>query len=103
METHSIHLKWDFDHNSVPLDAELTAYRLYKDGIKVCQFDYPYDFEGNCEFVSDNGYFNFTLTAVFDNKLESQKSAPFRLLLGKEEVPRTSMIPVAVLSLLLDF
>ena len=102
MENHSIHIEWNFDHNSVPIDIELTAYRLYKDGVKVCQFDYPHDFKGDCEFASNNGYFDFTLTAVFDNTIESPKSAPFTFLLGGRKISEKVQIPIAVLNLLLD-
>ena len=101
METHSVHIEWDFDHNSVPISKKLTAYRLYKDGVKVCQFDYPHDFEGDCEFISHSGLYNFNLTAVFDDKTESLRSDPFPFLLSDKELPKKVQWLITVLSLLL--
>ena len=82
MPTHSIHLEWDFDQYSAPVDSELSAYRLYKDGVKTCQFDFPYDYAGDCNFTSNNGLFTFTLTAIFEDGTESPHSAPFPFQLG---------------------
>ena len=100
MSTHSIHLEWDYDQYSSSVDSELSAYRLYKDGVKTCQFDYPYDFAGDCNFASNNGLFNFTLTAVFEDGTESPQSAPFPFRLGPN-TPNTKALP-AVFSLLLN-
>ena len=91
MSTHSIHLEWDYDQYSAPVDSDLSAYRLYKDGVKTCQFDYPYDFAGDCNFTSDNGLFNFTLTAVFEDGTESPHSAPFPFRLGPNTVVLTAV------------
>ena len=85
MATHSIHIEWTYDPYSAPTDGLLSAYRLYKDGTKVCQFDTPYTFEGDCEFASNNGLFTFTLTAVSENGTESPRSAPFPFFLGNSE------------------
>lgn len=79
---HSIHIEWNYDQYSAPIDSELSAYRLYKNGIKVCQFDYPYDYAGNCKIISEDGLFKFTLTAVFEDGTESPHSAPFPFFLG---------------------
>ena len=100
MVSHSIHIKWDYESQDVPDGLELSAYRLYQEGNQVCQFDSPYDFEGNCEFQSDNGRYNFTLTAVFDDGSESPGSAPFPFLLGIDNKAQASVI--AVLGLLLE-
>ena len=88
MSTHSIHIEWDYDQYSAPVDSELAAYRLYKEGVKACQFDYPYDFAGDCTFASNDGLFNFTLTAIFEDGSESPHSAPFPFLLGSIEAPK---------------
>ncbi|MBU0945860.1 MAG: hypothetical protein KJ804_16075 [Proteobacteria bacterium] len=92
MSTHSIHIEWDYDQSSAPVDSELTAYHLYQDGIKICQFDYPYDFAGNCTFISNDGLFNFTLTAVFEDGSESPHSAPFPFRLGAVEAPNAGTL-----------
>lgn len=96
---HSIHIEWDYDQSSIPENLELSAYRLYQEGIQVCQFDYPYNFEDNCEFQSENGTYNFTLTAVFDDGSESPESEPFPFLLGPKKANRGVIL--AVLGLLL--
>ena len=57
MTTHSIHIEWEYESYQVPRETELAGYRLYKNGIKICQFDIPYDFEGDCEFTSNDGFF----------------------------------------------
>jgi hypothetical protein len=97
---HSIHIEWDYETYLAPEGLELTAYRLYKEGVEVCQFDYPDDFAGDCEFQSENGRFNFTLTAVFDDGSESPESAPFPFLLGTDRGAQTGAL-LAVLGLLL--
>ncbi len=100
MVNHSIHIEWDYETYSAPENLELSAYRLYKEGVQVCQFDYPYDFAGDCEFQSENGRFNFTLTAVFDDGSESPSSTPFPFLLGTDRKAQTGVM-LAVLGLLL--
>ena len=105
MTSHTIHIEWDYESYTAPIDAELSAYRLYKDGVKVCQFDYPYDFEGDCKILSDSGLFNFTLTAVFDDGTESPRSAPFPFMLVSDTAAQPDVLQsgvlIAVLSLLL--
>jgi len=100
MTTHSIHLEWDYESYTAPVNAELSSYLLYKDGVKVCQFDSPYDFEGDCEILSENGVFDFTLSAVFDDGTESPQSAPFSFMLGSNRNAQTGAL-IAVLGLLL--
>ena len=97
---HSIHIEWDYETYLVPEGLELTGYRLYKEGAEVCQLDYPSDFAGNCEFQSENGQFNFTLTAVFDDGSESPSSVPFPYFLGPKEA--NAGVILAVLGLLLN-
>jgi len=100
MVSHSIHIEWDFESQDIPDDLELSAYRLYQEGNQVCQFDSPYDFEGDCEFQSNDGRYNFTMTAVFDDGSESPGSAPFPFLLGIDNKAQTSAM-ASVLGLLL--
>ncbi|HIP39357.1 MAG TPA: hypothetical protein EYG88_08280 [Desulfocapsa sulfexigens] len=97
---HSIHIEWDYDQSSAPTGLELESYRLYKDGVQICEFDRPYDFEGDCVFVSDNGLYNFNLTAVFNDGSESPLSEAFPFLLGPKKA-NTGVI-LAVLGLLLN-
>jgi hypothetical protein len=82
MATHSIHIEWTYALYPVPTDVALSAYHLYKDGTKVCQFDTPYTLKGDCEFASNNGLFTFTLTAVFEDGTVNPRSAPFPFFLG---------------------
>lgn len=96
---HSIHIEWDYDQSSIPENLELSAYRLYKEGVQICQFDSPYDFAGDCEFTSENGVFNFNLSAVYDDGSESPLSAPFPFQLGRAKANTGTLI--AVLGLLL--
>ncbi len=101
MVNHSIHIEWDYDFYSVPVEAEISAYRLYKEGVQICEFDTPYEFEGDCEFTSDNGLYDFNLTAVFEDGSESPSSAPFPFLLGTEEPKPNMRVILAVLKILL--
>ncbi len=101
MVNHSIHIEWDYEAYSAPIEAELSGYRLYKEGVQICQFDRPYDFEGDCEFTSDNGLYNFNLTAIFDDGSESPPSAPFPFLLGTEKPRPNVKVILAVLKILL--
>lgn len=97
---HSIHIEWDYDPYGGTTEAELESYRLYKNGVQICQFDTPYDYEGDCEFTSENGLFNFNLTAVFDDGSESPLSAPFPFQLGPTKA--NPGVILATLSLLLN-
>ena len=97
---HSIHIEWDYDLASIPENVELLSYRLYKEGQQICQFDNPYDYTGDCEFMSDNGLYNFNLTAVFDDGSESPLSAPFPFQLGQKKANTGALL--AVLGLLLN-
>jgi len=100
-EPQSIHIEWDFDSQGIPDGLELSAYRLYQEGNQVCQFDSPYDFAGDCEFQSNSGRYNFTLTAVFDDGSESPGSASFPFVLGTGSKMQPGAL-LAVLSLLLN-
>lgn len=100
MATHSVHIEWDYDPYTAPVNEELSSYRLYKEGVQVCQFDTPYAYEGDCEFMSDSGLYNFSLTAVFADGTESPLSTAIPFLLGPGKNVNAGAI-LAVINLLL--
>lgn len=60
-----------------PEGKTIAAYRLYKDGHLVCEENTDEDNNLICEFESNAGTYNFTLSALYDDDTESGRSAPF--------------------------
>ena len=60
--TQDIHIEWTYNYE--PVDGRtLAGYHLYKEGIQTCTSSTPDTSAMDCTFESDDGTFNFTLTA----------------------------------------
>ena len=60
----------------------LTGYRLYRDGQKVCETSDPTASQMTCQFMTEDGIYNFTLTALFSDGTESIPSPPYKFTIG---------------------
>jgi len=75
-EMHTLEVEFSF---IVPDDLaqQLLGYRLYQEGVQVCQTDDPSISKIDCEFLTEEGTFDFTLTAYYANGTESPQSPSF--------------------------
>jgi PKD repeat protein len=88
-ETYTLQI--DFSFNTAPDPAkQLLGYRLYKEGEQVCQTAQPDSSSISCDFLSDAGTFNFTLTAYYSNNTESPHSPAFPFTLEPAATPPVS-------------
>ncbi|MGI6656354.1 MAG: PKD domain-containing protein [Desulfobulbus sp.] len=71
-ETRSIHVEWGYTPPNTPA---VTGFKLYQEGIPVCQTNNPQAHAMDCQ-VTLTSISTFTLTATFDNGTESPHSAP---------------------------
>lgn len=88
--THNVHLEWTFDYQ--PIEGRtLAGYSLYKEGTKVCSTDTPTDRSMDCTIESEDGTFDFTLTAFCSDGMESPHSASYTFALtATPETPPSS-------------
>ena len=63
-------------------DRQLRGYRLYKEGEQVCETDDPNASRITCEFITEEGTFNFTLTAYYSDGTASRPSPSFLFTIG---------------------
>lgn len=68
----------DFSFDA-PVDStkQLLGYRLYKEGVQVCTANQPSIAKMDCALLTEDGTFNFTLTAYYDDKSESLPSPSY--------------------------
>jgi len=59
------------------LASQLLGYRLYKEGEQVCETTNPTSSSVACELLTEDGTFDFTLSAYYSNSTESPKSPSF--------------------------
>jgi len=87
--THTLAIEYTF---SPPNIAGLThvGYLLYKDGQPVCETTETTATPFYCDVISEEGTFNFTLTALYSDDSESPHSAPFTLSIGTPAEPPLS-------------
>ncbi|MCI5164815.1 MAG: PKD domain-containing protein, partial [Candidatus Electrothrix sp. GM3_4] len=79
-ENHSVHIDWTYDYQ--PEGKTLAGYRLYKEGAEICVKNAPISSDMECMFESEEGTFEFTLTAFCDDGSESPHSEPFTFTLN---------------------
>jgi len=84
--TRDIHIEWAYDLQPES-GRTLAGYYLYKEGEKICTSNSPTDKAMDCTFQSENGTFNFTLTAFCTDGYESPHSAPYTFTLGTTSEP----------------
>lgn len=70
-------LEIDFSFNA-PADStqQLLGYRLFKDGVQVCQTNEPNSSTMDCSLPTEDGTFTFTLAAYYSNDTKGLKSKP---------------------------
>lgn len=101
-EVRSIHAEWD--SYTPPEERSLNGFKLYQEGVFVCQIDDPGATAMDCTVTLASDPTNFTLTAMFADGTESPHSAPFAFSGGGETdtqaktTEETVASPTAVLS-----
>lgn len=68
-------------------DRQHNGYRLYKESKQVCETDDPNASRITCEFLTEEGTFNFTLTAYYSDGTESRPSPSFPFTIGSGPSP----------------
>ena len=83
----NIQVEIAFDYQ--PIDGKaLSGFRLYKGTQQICEIFDPNAEIFDCNFTSENGTFNFTVTAFLDDGSESLHSPPYTFTLAS---PSTSL------------
>ncbi|MDX9841719.1 MAG: PKD domain-containing protein, partial [Desulfobulbus sp.] len=72
----NIHVEWDF---TAPSKPGVTGFKLYQDGVHVCQTQDPMATTMDCTVSANTDTAKFTLTATFSDGTESPHSSPFPL------------------------
>lgn len=86
----SITAEWGYD---APADLVLTGFRMYQEGVAVCDFTGPDLRTGTCNILLLKRSTPFTLTAVFASGEESPHSDAYVLL---DWGPKPKIIRMAV-------
>ena len=82
--TQSIHVEWGY---TPPSEPAVTGYKLYQEGVFVCETDAPTATAMDCTVTLTTATTNFTLTATFSDGTESPHSAPFAFTLTDNPAP----------------
>lgn len=90
-DARSIHVEWGY---TSPSEPEVTGFKLYQEGIAVCQVLDPSATAMDCEVTLTATTTNFTLTATFADDTESPHSAPFAFTTGDEDSGNSGEPPV---------
>ncbi len=75
-------------------DRQLLGYKLYKNGEEVCKTDDPDTSRITCEFLTEEGTSDFTLTAYYSNDTESRPSPSFPLTIGSVPDTPSEILPL---------
>jgi len=95
---HTLDIEFAFSGPDDP-NSQLLGYRLYKEGEQVCETDNPAATSITCDFSSEDGTYNFTLTAFYDGDLESPPSPEFPFTIDSTTVTDPPPVPLqAVIS-----
>jgi hypothetical protein len=78
---HKVHLDWDYEDQVVEGEV-LAGFRLYKEGVRIYQIDNPVARSVDCRIESEEGTFNFTLTAFYSGGTETSHSSPYTFTLS---------------------
>ena len=75
-EMHTLEIDFSFTapDNSA---KQLLGYRLYKASEQVCETNDPSSSKMTCDFLAEDGTYNFTLTAYYTDGTESPASPSF--------------------------
>jgi hypothetical protein len=92
-QIYEVSVEFSFD-SQAPGGQEISGYRLYKDGIQLCE-----EGEADSQVIScavdTPGTFDFTLSALYMGGGESPQSAPFQFSVTSEDV---AIVALQVLS-----
>ncbi|TKB23978.1 DUF4082 domain-containing protein [Desulfopila sp. IMCC35006] len=85
------------------LANQLVGYKLYKENVQVCATNDPNVSKISCQFPSEAGSFDFSLTAYYANGAESPPSPSFPFTIASvtgtpTPAPTSSTSPIAILS-----
>jgi hypothetical protein len=80
---------------TVPDDPvkHLVGYRLYKENEQVCQTENPGATTITCDLLTEDGTFDFTLTACFSDDTESTPSPTFQYTIGSTSTTPPDPVP----------
>jgi hypothetical protein len=78
---HKVHLDWDYEDQVVENEV-LVGFRLYKEDVLVSQIDNPAARGADCQVESEEGTFNFTLTAFYSGGTETPHSSAYTFTLS---------------------
>jgi len=70
----SIQVEWGYEP---PTDLIATGFRLYQEGVEVCEWAVPTIRTGDCDVILTQKSTSFTLTATFSDGQESPHSDPY--------------------------
>ena len=84
----NIHVEWDF---TAPSKPGVTGFKLYQDGVHVCQTQDPKATTMDCTVSATTDTAKFTLTATFSDGTESPHSSPFPLTSAADSSTGTTM------------
>ena len=87
--THDIHIGWTYDYQAVE-GRTLAGYHLYKEGVEICTSNTPTDRAIDCTIESEDGTFDFTITAFSTDGYESSQSSPYSYTLTTPQTPLSS-------------
>ena len=79
--TQKVYVEWSFDYQPTE-NKVLQGFRLYKEGIQICETDNPEAKFMDCKFTSEDGIYKFTLTAVCEDGTENLHSDFYKFTLG---------------------
>lgn len=83
--TRTLEIEFAFTSPDI-LDTQLLGYRLYKEGQQACETSDPIVSTISCDILSEDGTFNFSLTAYYANGTESPQSPSFSFTIGSAPV-----------------
>ncbi len=92
--SHTLTIEYTFSPPNIA-GVDHVGYLLYKDGQPVCETAETTATPFSCDITSEDGTFNFTLTALYSDDSESPHSAPFTLSIGTPAEPPLSAAIVA--------
>jgi hypothetical protein len=91
-ETRTLEIEFSFTTPNDPA-KQLLGYRLYKEGEQVCDSNDHYTNKITCDIFTEDGIFNFTLTAYFFDGSESPPSPFFPFVIGSTNANRPNEQP----------
>jgi len=96
-ETHTLDIEFAFATSDDP-GKRLLGYRLYQEGVRVCEKYAPTKSSITCTFPSKYGTFDFTLTAYYSDKTESPHSPSFPFTIDSVSItpPGTELLQAVI-------